>query len=300
MADGTKIPVWDLVEESYRFVLSHPREFARIGWVPVLILFVANVGFGAYAPAADTVSLLAEAMRVSANMAVQTVVAAMVLVGWHRFVLLGEKARPSGPVVAIGRRELRYLLAWVALSVLFLVLLIAAWAFVLAAFFFFMAIAKLALLLVGSPNMVPLGETTNQFVALELAAIPAAMLIAAYVAIRLSLILPAMAVDRDRAMRRAWGISNGSGWRLVLASFFTLVPAEAISIGVAFGARAAYDTPLFYPLAFGAAAGLVLLIVVTGTVLSLFSRNLDTSAACAEADAMLEPTLDHAGSVSPA
>jgi hypothetical protein len=126
------------------------------------------------------------------------------------------------------------------------------------------------------------------------------MLIAAYVAIRLSLILPAMAVDRDRAMRRAWGISSGQGWRLVLASFFTLIPAEIISIGVALGARTAYDTALFVPLALVAAAGLVLLIVVTGTVLSLFSRDLDTADAYAGSGAALGAGLDAGPSASPA
>lgn len=187
MAGAVKLPIWDLVDESYRFVLSHPRELVRVGWVPLLILFVTNIMFGAYAPPAETVDLMAELVRISGNIVIQTVVAAMVLVGWHRFVLLGEKARPSGPVVDIGRRELRYLLAWVVLSVLFLILFVAAWAFVLALFFFAMAIVKLLLLLAGSGNAIPLGET-NQFVVLELAAIPAAMLIAAYVAIRKSVV----------------------------------------------------------------------------------------------------------------
>lgn len=299
MAGGAKIPVWGLVEESYRFVLSHPREFARIGWAPLLVLFAANILFGAYAPRADSVDLLVEAARISGNLAVQTAVAATVLVGWHRFVLLGDKARPGGPAVALGRRELRYLLAWIVLSVLFLVLFVAAWAFVLALFFFAMAAVKLALLLAGAGDAVSLGET-GQFVALEFAAIPAAMLAAAYVAIRLSLILPAMAVDRDRAMGQAWGLSSGCGWRLVLASFVTLVPAEALSIAIALGARVAYGTVLFYPLALGAAAGLVLLIVVTGTVLSLFSRNLDAAGGRATTAAALDAGLDAGRSASPA
>lgn len=299
MAGGAKIAIWDLVAESYRFVLSHPRELVRVGWAPLLILFTANILFGAYAPGAESVNLFAEIFRISGNLTIQTVVAAAVLVGWHRFVLLGEEARPGGSFAAIGRRELRYLAAWVGLSVLFLVLFIAAWAFVLVLFFFAMAIIKLVLLLAGSGGAIPLGET-NQFVVLELAAIPAAMLIAAYVAIRLSLILPAMAVDRDRAMRRAWGISSGQGWRLVLASFFTLIPAEIISIGVALGARTAYDTALFVPLALVAAAGLVLLIVVTGTVLSLFSRDLDTADAYAGSGAALGAGLDAGPSASPA
>lgn len=297
MAGAEKVPIWDLVDESYRFVLSHPRELMRVGWAPLIILFATNVMLGAYAPPAETISLVTEGIRVTGNIVIQTVVAAMVLVGWHRFVLLGEKASPSGPVVAVGRRELRYLLAWVVLSVLFLVLFVAAWAFVLALVFFAMAVMKLALLLTGSGNAIVLGET-GQFVALELAAIPAAMLIAAYVAIRLSLILPAMAVDRDRAMRQAWSLSSGCGWRLVLASFFTLVPAEIISIGIALGARVAYDTPWFYPLALAAAAGLVLLIVATGTVLSLFSRNLDMGANLA--DAALGGEIETGPSASPA
>jgi hypothetical protein len=109
-----------------------------------------------------------------------------------------------------------------------------------------------------------------------------------------------MAVDRDRAMRRAWEISSGCGWRLVLAAFLALAPAEIISIGIAYGARNAYDSMLFYPLALGAAAGLVFLIVVTGTVLSLFSRNLDTPGAYVGAEAPLVGALDPDGSTSPA
>lgn len=275
MAGAEKVPIWDLVDESYRFVLSHPRELLRVGWAPLVILFATNVLFSANASSVETANLMTEALHIAANIAVMTIVAATVLVGWHRFVLLGEKAWNRVPIVALGRRELRYLLAWAGLSLLFLVLFVVAWAFILALFFFAMAVIKLVLLMAAAGNAIPLGET-RQFVVLEVVAIPVAMLAAAFVAIRLSLVLPAMALDRDRAMRQAWSLSSGCGWRLALASFATLVPVEVVNLGIAFGAWAAQGTGLFYLLALLAAAGHVLLIVVTGTVLSLFSRNLDT------------------------
>lgn len=292
---GAKIPIWGLTAESYRFVLAHPRDLARIAWAPLIVLLAANLLLGAFTPSGDLANMTGELSRIAANFAIQTVVAAAVLVGWHRFVLLGEPARPAGAgtLRAVGRRELRYLISWVLLSLVFLALLAACWALVLAVMFLAMSAFKLVLLLAGSGNAVSLGAS-GQFFIVQIAAIPPAMLLASYVAIRLSLVLPAMAVDRDRAMGRAWSMSKGNGWRLVLASFLTLAPAEGFSIGVSLSARSAHDGALFYLLALVASAGLVFLIVVTGTVLSLFSRDLDAPNAYPDAAVASETTASPA------
>lgn len=280
MNDGGRIMVWATVAESYRFILSHPRDLLRVGWLPLIALFGLNLLFGAFdpAPAAfDLASLAPSLGNMALNLLAQTIIAAVILVAWHRVVLLGADQQPGSLAVRFGVRELRYLLAWLMLSVLFLLLLIAAFALVVAAGFAALVVLKTGLLLFGAGQVLALGAS-DQFVALQYASFLPAMLLATYCASRLSLILPAMATDRRRSLSRAWRLSAGNGWRLALASVFVMLPAELLVVGVAFAARELLGTALFYPLALASSFGVLLLIVATGTVLSLFSVELDQRA----------------------
>ncbi len=283
MSNAGRIMVWATVAESYRFILSHPRDLLRVGWLPLLALFGLNLLFGTFDPVPagfDPAALGPSLGTMALNLLAQSIIAAVILVAWHRVVLLGSDQQPGSLGVRFGARELRYLLAWLLLSVVFLMLLIVAFALVVAVGFAVLVALKTVMLLLGAGQMVALGQS-DQFLALQYAGILPAVLLATYFASRLSLILPAMATDRRRTLARAWNLSAGNGWRLALASVFVMLPAELLSVGIAFAAQQVLGTALFYPLALASSFGVLLLIVATGTVLSLFSVELDQQVAAA-------------------
>ena len=268
--DGAgKIRVWEMAAESYRFVLSHPRDLVRVGWLPLIALFALNLHFDGIDPAALGPALGEAAI----NLLILSLIAAIILVAWHRVVLLDEGGRRH-VAVNLGPRELRYLLSWLGLSVAFLVLFMIAWALVIAAGFALLVVLKLVLLLAGAGSSLALGNT-DQFFALSYMAVLPAFLPASYFATRLSLVLPAMATDRRRSLGRAWSLSAGNGWRLVLAALLVMLPVELVSFAIGIATRAVLGTALYYPLALAASCGVLLLIIATGTVLSLFSVELD-------------------------
>ncbi len=280
MTEAGKIRIWATVVESYRFVFTHPRDLLRVGWLPLIALFALNLFFDAsgFAPTEFDPSTIGPALgKAAINIMALSLIAATILVAWHRVVLLGATGRRGSLDVTLGWRELRYLLSWLVLSGAFLVLFIIAWFLVLAGAFVFMAAVNLALKLSITGDIVDLGQS-EQFLVLEYAAILPAFLLASYFATRLSLVLPAMATDKRRSLGRAWSLSAGNGWRLVLASLIVILPAELVSAGIGLAARGVLGTPLYYPLAFAASCALFLLIVATGTVLSLFSAELDEGA----------------------
>jgi len=283
MSSAGRIMVWATVAESYRFILSHPRDLLRVGWLPLLALFGLNLLFGTFDPAAavpDVTDMLPSLGRITVNILVQSVIAAAILVAWHRVVLLGAGSQPGSLTIGFGLRELRYLFAWLMLSILFLVLFTVAFGLVVGIGFTLLVALKALLLLSGSDGLLALGQS-DQFVALEYACLAPAVLLATYFASRLSLILPAMATDKPRTLAGAWRLSAGNGWRLAFASVCVMLPVELVIVGISFAAKEFLGTLLHYPLAFASSFGVLLLIVATGTVLSLFSVELDQQVAAA-------------------
>ncbi len=277
MIQDGKIVIRTTVLESYRFILKHPLAFLRIGWLPLIVLFLLNLVFGTFGPGAasgETAIVLAEVGRVMANILAQTTVAAVVLVAWHRVVMFGPDGHSGLLAVALGLREMRYLLAWLLLSVLFLVLIILCFALVVAIGLATLLGLQVGLTLFNVEHLLDLGGA-DHFMILELASLAPAFLLATYFASRLSLILPALATDRQRSLRRAWTLSDGNGWRLTLASILVMLPVECVSVSSAYAAHNATGTLLYYPFALAASLSLLLLVVATGTVLSLFSLQLE-------------------------
>lgn len=272
MDDSGKIRVWTMVADSYRFVLSHPRDLVRVGWLPLIALFALNLWFDGF----EATPGLAVG-KVAVNVLVLSLIAAIILVAWHRVVLLDGDDQRRAIAVRLGRREVRYLMSWLALSAAFLGLFALSWGAVIALGFALLVVLKAALLLAKAGGSLALGST-DQFFLLAYAALLPAFLPASYFATRLSLVLPALATDRQRSIGRAWSLSAGNGWRLVIAALFVMLPVELLSFAMGLATRQVLGTALYYPLALAASCGVLLLIVATGTVLSLFSVELDQRA----------------------
>jgi hypothetical protein len=202
------------------------------------------------------------------------VVASIVLVAWHRVVMLKRHGMQGGAMPAFGLREIRYLLVWIGLSAAFLGVFAAVVVLMTTVQFLVMLVLYVLLLLVGAAGALGIGQQ-DQFVVLLWISVFFALPAASYVTGRLTLVLPALAVDRRRPFRQAWRMSAGNGWRLVAASLLVLVPMESVATLFNMVTAAARHTLAYVPLATASAISLFLLIVLTGTILSLFSLQLD-------------------------
>ena len=209
MDDGGKIRVWTMVVDSYRFVLSHPRDLIRVGWLPLIALFALNLwlgGIGSTSRGLDAAAPDFGIGKVALNIMLLSLIAASILVAWHRVVLLHIDTSGSGVAVRLGWREMRYLLSWLALSAVFLGIFTLAWGLVIGLGFLLLVALKAALLLAQAGGPPTLGST-DQFIVLLYAAVLPAFLLASYFATRFSLVLPAKATDRQRSLGRAWSLS---------------------------------------------------------------------------------------------
>lgn len=277
MTDG-HLPVFATAVASFRFVLTHWRCAMRLGWLAVPAFLVITLGldsFDARRLAGDGVA--ADAVRSLLDLTARAVVASIVLVAWHRVVMLKRTGADGAPAPAFGLREIRYLFVWLALSLAFLGVFAAVVVLMTTAQFLVMLALYVLLLLVGAAKALGIGHQ-DQFVVLLWISVFFALPAASYVTTRLTLVLPALAIDRRRPLRQAWRLSAGNGWRLVLASLLVLVPMESIAAMCSAAAAGARHTLAYVPLAFAASVSLFLLIVLTGTILSLFSLQLDAAA----------------------
>jgi hypothetical protein len=277
------VPIFATAVASFRFVLTHRRDLARVGLLAVpafLIVELAMDVFDSRRLSGFGVNL--QAVKALTELLLRAIIAAVLLVAWHRVVILKASERADAPPLAFGLRELHYLFIWLLLSASFLAIFAITAALTVAVQFLAMLGAYLVLLLLGLKQTLVVGQRDQLMIVLWISvffAVP----VASYVTGRLSLVLPALAVDRRRPLRQAWRMSSGNGWRLVAASLVVLVPMEALAALCSIAAANARTTAAYYPLALAASVSLFLLIVLTGTILSLFSIRLDGAARDAEA-----------------
>ncbi len=281
-----KLPVWGTAWASYRFLAAHPRDLARIGWLPLLALFALNLVFGTFDPVPDSGDPQAALDHAGAmvgkavtNVLIQSAIAAMTLVVWHRLVMLGHDTAGRRVPMRVGLRELHYLGAWMLISVTFLVLLTIVDVVIVVAAFVGLVIAQGIMMFASGGTGMALGGQDELLTLVGWLGMPVAIVVAIYFTIRLSLVLPATATGKEAGFGRAWSVSAGNGARMVAASLIVMAPLQLAVMGLTEITRDAAGSWPFYPLAFLASLGFLLFILATGTVLSLFSLGLDVAPA---------------------
>jgi hypothetical protein len=277
MNTESKLPVWGTVAYSYDFVWRHRTDLARFGWLPLLLVFATGLYFGSFDPIASLQTDLADSGPAIVNgllgALMQGAISVIVLVAWHRLVMREYRgAAATYPVNGKslpGRRESLYFLQMLLLSVAFLVIWLTAFmaAEILLIFAFLMLEgASAAVVATADPTA---ASQQPAFVILGYMAAVIGLLPAFYVSSRLSLALPQTATEQDCGkLSGSWGASAGNGWRMVFATILALLPIEAFNLAMGFLAHANAGKALYYPLAFVASIGLVVLMAVLGTVLS--------------------------------
>lgn len=277
MGNVGKLPLWETFIGSYGFVWKHWRDLIRIGWLPLLLVFLAALYFGSFDMAgAKDPDLAAGGQGILEGLVgalVQGAISVFLLVSWHRLVM--REYRAAGDVwakaslVTFGRRGAVYFLQMLLLSIIFLVI------FLVASFVAEILLVFGYLLLGGDPAMqggaADMGaiKQNASFVVLGYLALLIGMFPAFYTSLRLSLALPETATaDVAGRLSHSWAVSAGNGWRMVFATILVMLPVETFNLGFGFLASASVGNELHYPLVLLTSAGLVILMALLGTVLS--------------------------------
>lgn len=277
-----RLPVVGTALASYRFLLDHPRDAIRVGWLPLILLYALNLIFGTFEPMPDMSDSEAAMSRIAPllgstviNVLVQSAVAAMTLVVWHRLVMQGQDLDGKAVPMRITLSEVKYLGRWMLISLLFIGILFAAdIAIVMTALLVMLAIQLVLILGTGGAGLTLDGQA-NQFTLIGQIGMVPATIAAIYLTTRLSLVLPATATGKEARFERAWYITRGNGARMVLASLMAMAPLQFVIWVFTKVTGYMSDTIFYYPLALLTSAAFLSFILVTGTVLSLFSLELD-------------------------
>lgn len=189
-----RLPVFKIIAGALSIAWFSWREYLRVLAVPTLMLvsvWAVTAVFGGDSRA--YVSWIA--------LPLYGLAFALFAVTCHRFILLHASERGPGSI-AIGRRELRFLVWMVGVYALVTLL------------------TMLPLTLLININSVAEAEArADEFDLMQkLASIPAY-----YVLGRISLVFPAIAIDLDASLKWSWHMTNGNGWRMfIIVGLFPL------------------------------------------------------------------------------
>ena len=197
-----KLPVLILARHAYLDVVAHWRGLVQVGlvWLVAvwLLLTLAGLGLGL--------------MALLANLVI-TVGGAAVAVAWHRHIL--EDAPLEARLAPVDSQVVRY----VAFTILF--------AFLVA------AVPLSIMMLTGALELFPGAAEPSEPVpstGLTVLLVPLALLVCVYVALRLQLVFPAIAInERAMTLARSWEVTAGNGWRLFLGLMLTTIPVAVLT-----------------------------------------------------------------------
>jgi hypothetical protein len=235
-----KLDVFAATAEAYRGAWNHFGEMVRLMWLPCgLYIAVSIVG-----------SLLDE-KQVTLQFALE--LAALFLwpiiaVAWHRFVLVGDAA-PGSFHLHFGRREARYLMISIFLGLLFLP-------------------GVLVVLMTASLNDPSVGPAASL---LGFAGF-LVLMVGVYFAVRLLLLLPAVAVDEPVNVRLILERTRGNFWRVLALIFIASLPLFFIMFCIA-ALVVFFAVPMLYA-TIPVALISVFFMIVSVAVLSISYREL--------------------------
>lgn len=185
------------VSEAIRGAFTHFGEMVRLVWLAGVV-YIALSAFGGYFEVQGH-PMIALLMNLGT-----LIVSPMIAVAWHRFIILG--AQDEGTYFRFGHREAKFL------GATFLLVLPMVPAIVLAL----------------STGMLGMGDGPNPILALlTIVALAAGF----YYIIRLSLLLPAVAIDQPFDIAAILRLTRGHFWRLFTAFFmFGLIMLVAAAL----------------------------------------------------------------------
>ena len=231
-----KLDVMATVAEAYRGAWTHFSDMFRLIWLAGALYILISVGTVFLDPKTDTVFFL---LLELASLFLWPIVA----VTWHRFILLGDE--PAGRIhFSFGRREARFLLVTIMLSL-------------------FMVPGFLSFMLVGALAQDGQGSQLAGMIAI----VGIVLLMAGvFFMVRLSLLLPAVAVDEAVNAGRMLERTKGNFWRLFGVAALSALPF--------FAALMLFDALPLALKAIGTAIVMLFYAIVNVAVLSIAYREL--------------------------
>ncbi len=212
-----KFRVWATVVEAFDYCWRERRAMVHFGWIPVGITLAVAILLQIYGIDKSAVSAGTPDLRASGAIMltglIQTLVYLSVSVTWYQKVVLGDSAARRRPVFTFGRLELR-MLGWqfAAIGVFLVVIVIGA--LIISALYGALTAAGQAV--AANVLVIVLG------LALGLGVCVAAM--------RFAMIVVLVALDKPVALREAWRMTAGAGWRLVGAMILVMLAGAVLAL----------------------------------------------------------------------
>ena len=206
-----KLPLWQTVWEAHALTFRNGQTLIQIAWLwaAAMLLLVAVLNyfvFGSYYIAHKNHFSLSDSVLNEVPEMIELLAVAAIAVGWHRFVLLDERAGHSRGIGSTERTRRYFFWAFVIVYLAAIPVLIA------------------AILLIGPDRYADLSaapdDVASPVTALDMAlaaATLAGVAAVSYVPVRLSLILPARALGHDTiTASEVWTRTRGQFWRLFI------------------------------------------------------------------------------------
>ena len=197
-----KLPIWGLANEAYGLVFGNLSTLASLAILPMAIGYLAWIA--ALTMSGGSMMEMAEAgasdplwwgLQILGGL-----VGAVFVVSWHRFVLLGQRDSATPVQFRLGRRELKFFLYFVVISL---------------PTYLGGVLSSLAGWMMGS-------EAGSGLVLVL--ALMGAFVLGVVVGVRCSFIFPALSVDADGGLVAAWRATKGVSWRLFWATCLVALP----------------------------------------------------------------------------
>lgn len=192
-----KLPVWATSVMAWRLVGINAPVLLRTGWGPAILILATDFLLMPMLPFAEE-----SLTGTLSNTLLQVLPTALLLVPVHRMILLDEEPPTDIAALHAGTAHAKFIKRTLMLD---------------AVAFALYPIFELSAYVLGP---------------LAIIAVLGLGLPATYAIARLSLMLPASAIDQDAAIRRAWEITDGNGWRILGTMIVTAIPLLVIVFGI--------------------------------------------------------------------
>lgn len=223
-----KLPIRDTTFEVFQFLWENRLDLLRMSAAPVFALSIFHlilpVLFAGYTPVEGEPAKLSgmNVLGLILAIALPTIFYVMFAVAWHRRCLKSEEQTTILTALRWDRRKTLFLLRFFLISIVSLVAVLPV--LVIGSIVGFFTAAGMATGGVGGPTT---GVLMQQVAKMVL--VVAVML----VQVRLSLLLPATALDQKLTLMEAWVMGRGNSWRLFGVLIMSIAPAMVVLILVA-------------------------------------------------------------------
>jgi len=221
-----KLPIMDTVFEVFHFLWDNRLDLFRMLAAPVFALSILHMVLAAVFKgytASETGGISAvQFLALVVGIALPMAFYVMFAVAWHRRCLRPEEQTTILTALKWDRRKTLFLFRFILISVVSFIGALPV--LIISGIIGMTGAGGMAVSGVGGP-----GTAVFMMQALKLILIVVALL----VQVRLSLLLPATALDQRLTLMEAWVISRGNSWRLLAVLLLSIAPAMVIVVLVA-------------------------------------------------------------------